>query len=118
MAGKLKEGKFDSVTVHFDPLPQPLTAQQLDAQPYNSTYSLGEHVGTILPPPPPGAIYTDLLPTDVVATSWDVRSEGWFAVRADIEQLLARGNGVYTIVVMADMNGEMVRASNYSISVK
>jgi uncharacterized protein YkwD len=115
MAGKLKAGSLQEVAIHYDPLPQPLTAEQLNAPPYDSTYSLGQQIGSIISPPPAGAVYTNLGPGDTVATTWDVRPEGWFTVRADISKLLAGGSGVYTVAVLADMNGRLVRVSNYSV---
>ncbi len=118
MAGKLKTGNFEQLAIHYDPLPQALSPQQLDAPPYDSSYSLGGLLGNILPPPPPGSNYVNLSPIDFIATTWDIRSEGWFIIKADISQILEQGTGVYTVVVVANIGGEFIPVSNYSIFVR
>ena len=51
----------------------------------------------------------------ITATHWEVTDET-FSVTADISDLLTQhGNGVYTIVVWAQINGEDVPISEYSI---
>jgi len=117
MKGNIYLGKFERVVVHYDPLPQPLTPTQLNAPPYDSSYGLGETTGNILPPPPVGSFYTNLAPTDIVASTWDVQSVGSFTIGADISPILARGSGVYTIEVLVETGGEYVEISNYSIFV-
>jgi len=118
MAGKLKTGTFEQIAIHYDPLPQPLTPEQLDTPPYDSTYGLGGLIANILPPPPPGSQYSNLSPIDVVGTIWDTRNEGWFIIEADISKMFGEGSGIYTVVVVAGIGGEFIPVSNYSIFVQ
>ncbi len=115
MTGRATIGTIKNVTLYYDPLPQPLSPEQLGAPPYDNAYSLGEYVGVILSPPAPGYHYTDLSPNDVVATTWDIESDGLFSIKADVSLILNTGNGVYTVVLWVDIGGEYVGISNYSI---
>ncbi len=115
MSGHITLGTIENVSLYYDPLPQPLSPAQLDAPPYDYAYGLGEDIGTILPPLPSGFYYIDLLPTDVVAKTWDANSDGLFTVEADIGKMLEVGEGVYTVVVWVEANGEFIAVSNYSI---
>jgi hypothetical protein len=92
-----------------------LIPAQLDAPPYDYAYSLGEDIGTILPPPPSGFFYTNLLPADVIAMTWEANSGGLFTIKADVSQLLELGEGVYTVVVWVKASEEFIAISNYSI---
>ncbi|HLB27682.1 MAG TPA: hypothetical protein VJK47_00565, partial [Dehalococcoidales bacterium] len=118
MYGKVAIGTIERIVLHYDPLPQPLTSEQLNASPYDSSYSLGGIIGNVLTPPPPGSYYTNLLPTDVVATTWHTQADGSFAVKANIGPVLGKGKGVYTVAVLVKMGGELVAISNYSIFIR
>ena len=115
MSGEVSLGTIENVSLYYDPLPQPLSPEQLDAPPYDYAYGLGEDIGTILPPLPSGFFYIDLLPTDVVATTWETNSGGLFTIKADISKMLEVGEGVFTIVIWMEANGEFISVSNYSI---
>ncbi|MFC1995438.1 CAP domain-containing protein, partial [Chloroflexota bacterium] len=115
MTGNATIGIFKNVTLHYDPLPQPLSLEKLSAPPYDNAYGLGEYVGVILSPPSPGYYYTDLSPNDVVAITWDIKSDGSFSIKADASSILGTGNGVYTVVLWVDIGGEYVGISNYSM---
>ncbi len=76
---------------------------------------------------PPATSYFDIRPNDAVpyqhhavwitANDWSVTSDS-FAVSADISDLLIQyGDGVYTILLWAKINGEDVPISEYSIFV-
>ncbi|MFC2004622.1 CAP domain-containing protein [Chloroflexota bacterium] len=118
MIGKVTIGNIEQIALHYDPLPQSLSPEQLNAPPYVSSYSLGGLIGNILPPLPPGSYYTDLAQNDVVAMTWDTQTDGSFTVEADISPMLGEGNGVYTVVVLVETGGEFVPISNYSIFVQ
>jgi uncharacterized protein YkwD len=118
MAGEVSLGTIENVSLYYDPIPQPLTPAQLDAPPYDYAYDSGEDIGTILSPPPPGSFYIDLLPNDVIATTWDVNSDGAFTIKASIDKILQKGEGVYTVVVWVETGGEYVAISNYSVFVR
>ena len=118
MTGKVTLGTIENVSIYYDLLPHPLTPTQLDAPPYDYAYGLGEDIGTILPPPPPGSFYIDLLPNDVIATTWDINSDGSFALEADIDKMLNTGKGIYTVVVWVETGGEFVAISNYSLFIE
>ncbi|HUU65612.1 MAG TPA: CAP domain-containing protein [Dehalococcoidales bacterium] len=118
MTGKVTIGTIENVVLYYDPLPQPLTPEQLDVPPYDYAYGLGEDIGTILPPLPPNYFYTDLFPNDVIAITWDIESDGSFTIEADVSPILEEGKGVYTIVVWVQTGGEFVGISNYSIFIQ
>jgi uncharacterized protein YkwD len=116
--GRAIVGNIEQINLHYDPLPEPLSPEELNAPPYDSSYSLGGIIGYVLAPPPNGFEYSDLSPLDVVATRWDIKTDGSFAIEADIGQMLGQGNGIYTVVVVVEINGELVQISNYSIFVQ
>ena len=118
MAGEVSLGTIENISLYYDPVPQPLTPAQLDAPPYDYAYGLGEDIGTVLSPPPSGSFYIDLLPSDVIATTWDVNSDGAFTIKASIDKILQKGEGVYTVVVWVETGGEYVAISNYSVFVR
>ena len=115
MTGIVTLGTIENVSLYYDSLPQSLSPEQLDAPPYDYAYGLGEDIGTILPPPPPDYFYVDLLPNDVIAGTWDIKSEGLFTIEADVSPILEEGKGVYTVVVWVETNGEFVAISKYSL---
>lgn len=115
MVGRVTLGTIENIDLYYDPLSQPLSVKQLEAPPYDYAYGLEEDVGTILPPLPPDIFYIDLLPTDVIAETWDIGSDGLFFIEADIGVILGEGNGVYTVVIWVETGGEYVAISNYSI---
>ena len=118
MAGKVNLGIIENITMYYDPLPQPLSPEQLDAPPYDDAYGLGEDIGTILPPLPPDYFYIDLLPNDVIAITWDIESEGLFTIEANVSPILEEGKGVYTVVVWVETDGEFAAISNYSLFIE
>ncbi len=118
MTGKVTIGTIENIILYYDPLPQPLSPEQLNAPPYDYAYGLGEDIGIILPPLPPNYFYTDLLPNDVIAITWDIKSDGSFTIEADLSPILEEGKGVYTVVVWVETVGEFVAISNYSIFIQ
>ncbi len=118
MIGKVTVGNMEQINIYYDRLPEPLSPEELNAPPYDSSYSLGGIIGYILPPLPPGSQYSNLLPIDVIAMTWDTKTDGSFTIEADISQMLGEGSGVYTVVVLVEVGGELVPISNYSIFVQ
>jgi len=118
MTGEVTLGTIENISLYYDPLPQPLSPDQLDAPPYDYAYGLGEDIGTILPPLPPDYFYIDLPSFAVVATAWDVESGGSFMIEANIGQILAKGKGVYTVVIWVEIDDEFVAISNYSLFIE
>jgi len=118
LAGKISLGTFYNVVLYYDPLPQPLSPGQLNAPPYDYAYGLDEDIGTILPPLPPDYYYIDLLPNDVIAITWDIKSDGLFTIEANVSPILGEGKGVYTVVVWVEIEGESVAISNYSLFIE
>lgn len=118
MNGKVSLGAVEQIVVYYDPLPETLSPEQLNAPPYDSSYSMGGRTGSILPPPPPGSQYTNLSPADVVAVTWRTQADGSFAVKADIGAIIGRGKGVYTIAVVVKIVEGYLPVSNYSIFIQ
>lgn len=111
VAGKVAGGTVNSVALYYDPLPQPLTQQQLLTGPHS--YGLGVDAGYIIPH---GYSMTGM--DYVNATRFDAGPDGSFAVEADVTSLLKKGNGVYTVVVWGKLANESVNLTNYSIFVQ
>jgi len=118
MTGQVTLGTIENVSLYYDPLPQPLSPEQLDAPPYDYAYGLGEDIGTILPPLPADYFYIDLFPNDVIAITWDIESDSSFTIEADVSPILEEGKGVYTVVVWVETGGEFVAISNFSIFIQ
>jgi hypothetical protein len=116
LSGRTRIGELNNVTVCHDPMPQPLTPNELISGPYH-TYDLGSRVGYIVAPPPPGQYYKTLPPEAIQAQKWDANQSGQFSIQADITPILASGKGVYTIVLVSKVNEELVNLSNYTIIV-
>ncbi len=116
MSGSLTLGTADSIDVFYDPLPQPMTQDQLLSGP--RSYSLGTRVITIVPPPPPGYYYTQLPPNAVEATFW-TSDGGQFSIQGNIKTALDQnGPGVYTVVIWSKSDTDTVMLTNYSVFVR
>jgi len=117
LTGRLLEGTLQNVQICFDEYPEAINATALVNGPYHS-YSLGDRIAYLVPPPPPGQYYSNLGTGAVVSDQWDTSDSGQFMISADIAEALSRGRGVYTIVISAEMNGKQVQLTNYSIFIK
>jgi uncharacterized protein YkwD len=114
VSGRLLEGRFQGIQVCYDELPQPISHDDLINR-MNGPYSLGGQVGYIIPPLPSNWYYTQLSPKTVVAYLWKINRSGRFSIEADISQILSRGKGVYTILLVADIKNEKRFVTNHSI---
>jgi uncharacterized protein YkwD len=109
--------EINNVSITYDPLPQPQTASQLNSGPHN--YSLGQSLNFLISPPPPGMFYSNVNPLAIQAAVWQIdKTSGRFSFQADISHSLSAGSGVYTIVLVANLNGTPKGMSNYSLFVK
>ena len=154
-------GSTSTITIYYDPPPEPLTQGQLSR---TYCYNTGLRIASIRTPPEPGSAYTQHeatieitssqcpdpydIPPDapppksndeahenwqqardlsqikvtrhlripwITADEWSVTNDA-FNISADISDLLAQhGNGVYTIFLWANINGEQTPISEYSI---
>jgi len=118
MTGKVTIGTIENVTLHYDPLPEPLSPEQLNSPPYDYAYGLGEKVGFIVSPLPPNYYYIDLPSSAVVANAWDVESAGSFMIEVNTSQILEKGEGVYTVVIWIEIDDEFIAISNYSLFIE
>lgn len=121
LLGKIKPAntKINNISIAYDPLPQKLTNPQLTTDPaYTDGYGLGERLNFLVPPAPAGQQYTGLSPQAIIAGKWEVNTSGQFAIQANIGPSLSKGKGVYTIVIVAVINGESVNLTNYSVMVE
>lgn len=116
MSGDTSIGTIEAVAVYYDPLPQPMTQEELLGGP--RSYSLGIRVAYVIPPPPPGHFYVDVPPDSVQASKWDVNQFGSFAIQANARSFLESGKGVYTLVVWVDIGGEDKDLTGWSIFVE
>ncbi len=116
MNGRVTLGSIDSVVIYFDPLPQPQSQAELLASP--RSYGLGDEVGSIVSPPPPGYFYSSLPPNTVQAGVWEVDGQGNFSIQADVSPIIGQTTGVYTVVIWVNAGGESVNLTNYSIFVR
>ena len=81
------------------------------------SYGLGPRLGQVLPPPPPNSQYSSLPAGSVIATQGFVKDTE-FALEADISSILVKGPGVYTVCLIALLDGKPTNFTNYSIVVK
>jgi uncharacterized protein YkwD len=120
LSGKftLANVNLNNVTITFDDLPQPISSSDLSNNPEYHHYGLGSQIGLILPPPPPGQVYSNFPSNGVTATKWDSSQDGRFSIQADISPILSRGKGVYTFVLVTIIGSDHYNMTNYSIFVK
>lgn len=111
--------KINNISIAYDPPSQKLTNAQLTTNAaYTDGYGLGERLNFVVPPPPAGQQYTNLSPQAIIAGKWEVNNPGQFAIQANIAPALIKGKGVYTIVIVAEIHGESVNLTNYSIIIE
>jgi uncharacterized protein YkwD len=119
LSGRFKQStglKLNNLAITYDDPPQPLTGTQLANGPYHS-YGQGPVLGQIFPPPPQGSQYSALPAGSVIAQIGYVDGIN-FALEANISNILAKGAGVYTVNLVAVVNGKAMSYTNYSITVK
>jgi uncharacterized protein YkwD len=108
----LKAGEpISQVAIYFDN-PMPLTTQQLDNPPYDSSYDAGTYVGMVVSPPPVGSHY---LPPEegilIVADTWNEAGQN-FNIEFDMSTAFAQyGTGVYTLYPWTDSNNHLTTLS-------
>jgi hypothetical protein len=112
MKGKTTLGEPYMLSLYYDPPPTPLTREQLLKPPYDKSYSMGEEVGCIIPEG-----YTAET-SYVNASIWKTSPSGEFEIAAHVTPLLSRGDGVYTLVLWAEVNGEYVELTTCSLFIK
>lgn len=131
-AGRMTGFTLSGVQIWYDPLPEPITADQIRA---TRCYSGGTPIAFLRDPPAPGTYYTDATssyswdycrePRDVspdgtstviasgerraaaipwvTATVWITDTSGLFYVEADVSAVLgSHGSGVYTVRIWGD----------------
>jgi uncharacterized protein YkwD len=114
LSGIIRLGEPNNITICYDKSPQPLTGTELVTGNYHS-YDLGDRIGYILAPPPPGQFYKDLPEEALLAAKWDTGQSGQFSIQADIAPALSKGKGVYTIVIVTRAGQESINLTNYTI---
>jgi uncharacterized protein YkwD len=117
LSGKISLGKLSNISICQDSDPQPITGSGLINGPYHS-YDLGNRLGYIISPPPPGQYYKNLPVEAIQAKKWYTTQSGQFLIEADISPILAAGKGVYTIVIVTEVDGVCINLTNYSIFIK
>ncbi|MCX8189473.1 MAG: CAP domain-containing protein [Nitrososphaeria archaeon] len=97
--------------VYFDPLPTPLSREDLQQAPYNGSYNFGKLLGAILDK----GYQTDI--PYIYATKW-VQKGLDFEIALDLKRFV-QAPGVYTIVLeVEDGRGRIYYALSYSIFIK
>jgi uncharacterized protein YkwD len=110
--------KLNNISIAYDALPQPISPALLTSDMQYHHYGLGQRLGLIFPPPPPGQVYQNLPPDSLIAQKGSFDYNGWFYIEADISQILSKGPGVYTVVLVALVGNEPVNVTNYTLFVK
>lgn len=100
-----------AVSVHYDPLPTPKTAAQINSlDSYcvggGFTTRCGDPIARILEPPDPGYSYANLDANDVIASAWSETGDS-FRFTAGLGALATRP-GVYTVIVWRDGGGGLL----------
>jgi uncharacterized protein YkwD len=97
--------KPEQVGIYYDPLPQPLTTEQLSNPPYNGSYDAGDFVGGVVQKG-----YHLAQGVTVNASSWST-SGSTFSTSFDLGKIFSsRGVGVYTLYI-ADSSGTYTSVS-------
>jgi hypothetical protein len=110
--------KLNNISIAYDAPPHPISPALLTNEDKYHHYSLGDRAGLIFPPAKPGEIWQGLPPNSIIATKGSFDYNGWFYIEADISQILSKGPGVYTVVLVALAGNEPVNITNYSLFVK
>jgi len=118
LSGETSLGEVQSIAINYDTPPQPLTKEQLLNPPYDGSYTYGESWVYVIPPPPPETYYPTLESDMIQASKWSSPSSGSFDISANISTFLKHGDGVYTIVIWAEINGEDLPLTTYSIFIE
>ncbi|HID18129.1 TPA: CAP domain-containing protein [Candidatus Bathyarchaeota archaeon] len=114
MKGKTMLGEiYPAILLYYDPPPVSLTREQLLKPPYNKSYSMGEEAGYIIP-----SGYRMEEVDYVNALSWRISPSGEFEIVADITPLLKYGDGVYTLVLLAEVDGEYIELVIHSLFIQ
>jgi hypothetical protein len=117
LSGKITLGTVDSITVYYDPLPKPMTQDELIAGP--GYYDMGKQIALVVSPPPPGYAYSGLPEHTVQATQWETSESGGFSIQADIGPMMSKsGQGVFTVVMRSKTGNESVILTNYSLFIR
>jgi uncharacterized protein YkwD len=116
LKGRYKLGTINNITIGYDELPKPLSHTELISGPHS--YSMGESLAYILPPPSPGQYYTNLPSQAIQASRWEVDQSGQFTIQANISPALSHGKGVYTIALIVSIDNHPQNLTNYSIFVE
>jgi len=90
------ETPISQIVVYYDPIPTPMTIQQLDA---TFAYDPGTFVGGVLPPCNAGCEYFPNA-VNVYATTWETTSDSVDFSFSMANFFVADGPGVYTIYVL------------------
>ena len=86
---------------------------------YTDTLPRTQLTSFLVAPPPPGMFYSQIDPSAIQAAIWQVDTvSGRFYIRADISRALASGSGVYTFVLVANLEGQPRALTNFSLFVK
>jgi len=98
------------IEIFYDPLPQPLTPQQLSSSPYNDGYDQGTFLGGVVPNG-----YQVQEGITITAIDWSVFSNTFF-ISFNMKNLVKLyGNGVYTVYVAVQLTtGKQETFSSYS----
>tara|TARA_B100001971_G_scaffold214867_1_gene255045 strand:- start:5235 stop:5561 length:327 start_codon:yes stop_codon:yes gene_type:complete len=106
--------------MYYDPPPTPKSPAEIDLL---TSYCTGggftddcDDVGPIavvLKPPTSRSYYSSLDPEDIVALTWNERSDGSIDIEADLHSLVDRP-GVYVIIVQSSLDDRRI-LSGYSV---
>ena len=113
IGGRVVLGTIQTVAIYYDPVSHAWTQQELLNGPHS--YSLGDAAGYVVSPPSPGHFYIDLPPDAIMAGVWNVSNTGDFTIITDLNAVLKRGPGVYTVVIWSKAGTELLSLTNYSI---
>jgi uncharacterized protein YkwD len=116
LKGTYKLGAINNITIAYDELPKTRTPAELLSGPHS--YSMGETLAYIIPPPSPGHYYSNIPSQATQANRWEIDQSGQFAIQADISPALSHGKGVYTVSVIVSVDSHPQNLTNYSIFVE
>ena len=114
LTGQIKLGELNNISICYDQYPQPIAPSYLISGNYHS-YSLGDRLGYIISPAPAGQFYKNLPQEAIQASKWETNPARQFSIQADITPVLAKGKGVYTLILVTKEKTESINLTNYSL---
>ncbi|MGI0026616.1 MAG: CAP domain-containing protein [Nitrosopumilaceae archaeon] len=110
-SGTLKTGAIEQIGIYYDELPNSVIYEQ---NKHRTSYSLGDQIGVVVKPPLPNEYYQQPIGYSLIVANQWVNQSGSNNISFNMSPIMNK-QGVYTIVVLIDDNGDRFPVTTYSI---